>query len=84
MALFCVSVSIRFFSSWCGRTPQLTCGTLKGGIPVERQAKAEAIIALLHSHGLVKGYSGGNAVPVHAASHLRFLVGGDETMTMEE
>ena len=62
----------------------LTWCTLKGEIPVERQAKAEEIIALLHSHGLVKGYSGGNAVPLHAASHLRFLVGGDETVTMEE
>ena len=62
----------------------LTWCTLKGEIPVERQAKAEEIIALLHSQGLVKGYSGGNAVPLHAASHLRFLVGGDETVTMEE
>ena len=62
----------------------LVWGTLKGEIPAERQAKAEEIIAMLHSHALVKGYSGGNAVPLHAASHLRFLVGGDETVAMVE
>ena len=62
----------------------LVWGTLKGEIPAERQAKAEEIIAMLHSHTLVKGYSGGNAVPLHAASHLRFLVGGDETVAMVE
>jgi hypothetical protein len=37
-----------------------------------------------HSNGLVKGYHGGSAVPLNDASHLRFIIGGNETMIMEE
>ena len=62
----------------------LAIGDLKTEIPVEHQAKAEEVIAMLHSHSLVKGYHGGSAVPLTSASHLRFIVGGNETVTMEE
>ena len=50
---------------------QTDSGELKGEIPAERQSTAEVIVALLHSHALVKGYSGRQRRrrrPLHPAS----------------
>ena len=57
---------------------------LSASVPEENLPKVKEIIAALHSNGLVKGYHGGSAVPLNDASHLRFIIGGNETMIMEE
>ena len=57
---------------------------LSASVPEEKLLKVKEIIAALHSNGLVKGYHGGSAVPLNDASHLRFIVGGNETVIMEE
>ena len=57
---------------------------LVNGVAESERPAVRALITQLHSHGIVKGYANGNAVPLPHATHLRFLVGGTETITLDD
>ena len=50
--------------------------TLLREVAPEARDATRAIITVLYDAGLVKCYSGGNAVPLPHATHLRFLDAG--------